>query len=110
MPDFINLPLGSIVGLLALLGAIDTGGSILVALAAKTFSAEYVTAFLASHVSKVWFPIFGLGLLGHGVEALTIPALPPFGFAASVALVAYAVATLGSLKGSIGDRSIVPGG
>lgn len=108
MPDLTALPLQAIVGLLVILGAMDTGGSMLVALAAKTFNAEYATGFLATHVSRIWFPIVGLALLGEGIGVLGIPAIPIADAAAVASLVAYGVATVGSLKGSLDDRAVPP--
>lgn len=107
MPDFAHLPLQSIVGLLVILGAIDTIGSIAIAIPSGTFSGEYVTSFLASHVGKVWFPIFGLGLLGVGIPGFGIPAIEAASIAAGASLLAYLVATIASLKNSFDDRSVV---
>ena len=108
MPDFVNLSLEGIIGLLLIFGAVDTIGSILIALSAGTFSGEYVTGFLTSHVAKVWFPIFGLALVGHGVPAFDVPAIPEANLGVAAALAAYGVATLASLKGSLGDKSSAP--
>lgn len=108
MPDLTGLSLQAIVGLLVVLGAMDTGGSMLVALAAKTFNAEYATGFLVSHVSKIWFPIIGLALLGEGIAPLAIPAVPIADAAAVASLAAYGIATVGSLKGSLDDRAVPP--
>lgn len=107
-PDLTNLGLQAIVGLLIVLGGLDTIGSMLIALALGTFSGTYATSFLVSHVSKIWFPIFGLGLLGQGIEILGVPAIGLAGLAATGALAAYLVATVVSLKGSFEDRAVAP--
>ena len=106
--NFTDLPLTSIAATLVLLGAIDTIGSVIIAVSAKTFDGEYLMGFLVSHVQRVWFPIFGLGLIGVGIPALSIPAIPAASLAATGALAAYAVATLASLRGSFIDQSAVP--
>lgn len=108
MPDLSNLSIESIVGLLVLLGAVDVAGSIAIALASGNFSGTYVTEFLVTHVAKVWFPIFGLALVGHGIAALNIPLIPLANGAALAALAAYAVATIASLKASFDDKAPPP--
>lgn len=108
VPDFTDLPLESIVATLFFLAAIDTVGSIVIAIGAGTFNGEYVTGFLVTHVRNVWLPIVSLGLLGTGVPAVNIPPIPAASLAATAGLTAYAVATLASLKGSVEDKSAVP--
>ena len=107
-PDLTALSLQSTVALLLLIGVVDTAGSMLIALASGTFSAVYATGYLVSHVAKMWFPIFALALVGNGIAPFAIPAIPAASWAASLSLAAYGVATLGSLKASLADRSIVP--
>jgi len=106
--NFSDLNLTAIGASLVLLGAIDTIGSVIIAVGAKTFNGEYLMGFLISHVQRVWFPIFALGLIGVGIPALSIPAIPAASLAATGALAAYAVATIASLRGSFGDQSAVP--
>lgn len=108
IPDFTNLDITAVVATLLLFAAIDTGVSILVAIAAKNFNGEYVVNFLTSHILKVAVPILGLAVVGHGVAALGIPAIPAASLAATAALAAYAVATLASLQGSFADKSAAP--
>jgi hypothetical protein len=108
MPDFSNLSLSGVVGLLVIIGTIDVVGSMAIAIAAKNFSLEYATNYLVSHVAKVWFPILGLALVGHGIVALDIPAIPLATAGAAASLLAYGAATIGSLKGSFDDKSSAP--
>src|SRR5574337_450492 len=102
--DLTNLALVQVAGLLVLLGGTDTIASVVIAIAARTFSPAYVTSFLLTHVAKVWLPIFALSVIGHGIEPFGIPAIQPASLAATGALAAYAVATIASLKGSFDDH------
>ena len=106
--DFTDLALTSVVATLLLFGALDTVGSVLIAVVSKTFSGAYLLGFLESHVQKVWFPIFALALAGTGIPALNIPPIPAASLAATGALAAYAVTTLASLQQSYADRSAPP--
>lgn len=110
MPDLSALNLQAIVGLLLVLGAVDTVGSALIALGAGNFSGAYITEFLVSHVGKVWFPIIALGAIGAGVPLLGIPAIPAANLAAIASLGAYLIATVASLKASFDDRAEAPTG
>lgn len=110
--DITGLSLLGVTSLTILLAAVDTGGSIIAAFIHKTFSTQFLLEYLRSHVLMRVFPILALGVLGHGVAMLDIPAIPAATLAAGVSLLAYLIETLGSLKGSFdgSDALVAPKG
>lgn len=107
LPDLTNLPLASLVGFALLLAALDVIGTVGIAVAAGNFKAEFVADFLRSHVLMRVLPVLLLGAAGHGIPSFDIPAIPAASLAASLALAAYGVAVLGSIRGSIKDKGVV---
>jgi hypothetical protein len=108
MPDLTSISLLGLTSLLVIAGAIDVIGSQLVALAAGNWSAAYALNFLVSHVAKIWFPILALGVLGHGIVSLEVPAIPLATAAAVGSIVIYVGVTIASLKQSFEDRAVAP--
>lgn len=108
--NLVDLTLLQVAILLIVLAAVDTAGSIAIALAAGNFVASYAKGFILSHVARIWTPIFGVAVIGHGIPVAGIPPLPPVSAFASVMLLAYLVDTVTSLRGSFADRSAVPTG
>lgn len=96
-PDFTNLPLEQLLGVMLLLAALDTLSAVALAIIRKEFSPSYVTAYLGSHVLRIIFPIFALGVIGHGIPQLGVPAIAYAGLAASASLAAYAVKVVASI-------------
>lgn len=97
LPDLSGLDLTAIVVLALLCAAVDTVWNIVLALAHKNFSADYVASFLVSHVAMRVGPIAFLAILGNGVPAANVPAIPAVTLAATGALAAYVVETVSSL-------------
>ena len=97
LPELVNLTLKATLSLLFILGALDTVYAIILAVIRQEFSATYVINFLWSHIGRIWFPIFALAVIGHGVPALDVPPIGAAGLAANLSIVAYAVFVLKSL-------------
>jgi len=108
IPDLTHLTLAQVIGGALFLAALDTVSTVLLAIANRNFSSQYVTDFLTSHVLKIVAPIALLATAGHGLPAFGVPEVPE-AFAASVAaLSAYGVKTIGSLYSSWQDKGAVP--
>lgn len=97
LPELINLSLKATFGLLFILGLIDIVYAVGQAIRQKVFDAGYLTAWLLDHVMLVWFPIFALAIIGHGVPAFDVPAIKAANLAAQLGLVAYAGVVIKSL-------------
>lgn len=106
--DLTSLTLVQVIGLTALITFLDFIGSVLFAAAKGKFDLAYIAVWLQSHVPTRIFPILGLALVGQGVPALNIPAIPfAFGLALT-GLTAYALETVASLRDSMTGASNVP--
>jgi hypothetical protein len=108
LPDFTNLSLAQVIATLLFFAAIDTGAAYVVALMNNNFTSAYALDFLRTHIIKIGSPIVLLALVGHGVPALGIPAIPPAGLAATASLAIYVVTTIISIKDTWTDKAIPP--
>lgn len=108
LPDFTNLPLVAVISSLLFFAFIDTVFAYIVAAANKTFNAAYALDFLRTHILKVGAPIVLLALIGHGVAAVGIPAIPPAGLLATGSLGIYALSVIMSVKDTWADKAIAP--
>jgi hypothetical protein len=108
LPDFTNLPLLGLVSTFLFFAALDTIVAYVVALTNNTFTSAYALDFLRTHILKIGTPILGLAVVGHGIPALAIPAIPPAGAAAAAALTVYALTTIVSIKDSFADKAAPP--
>lgn len=104
IPILSHLTLQQFFGLLALITAVDTVGSMIAAGAKGTFSLAYVAVWVESHVLRRVFAIFSLGLVGHGIDALSIPAIEPAWWLGIAGLGAYVAETIKSLAESYGVK------
>jgi len=106
--DLTALTLWQVFGLLTLVALLDVAGSMALAVVKHTFSLGAVAIWVQSHVLRRVFPIFGLAVLGHGVPELSVPAIDiAFGLAL-VALTAYVLETIASLRDSFGGDTAPP--
>jgi hypothetical protein len=96
--DLTGLTLVGIISLAILLAAVDTGFSIVAALARGVFSGAYVLEYLRTHIAQRVFVITALATLGNGVPFLGLPSLPACTLAAQVTLGLYLVETIASLR------------
>jgi len=110
LPDLTGLPLEAVVSLAMIFAFADTAVSVVIAIANKNFKADYLADFLRSHVLLRVFPIIALALIGVGIPALSVPAIPEASLAATVALGLYGIEVLGSIKSSGADKSVAPAG
>jgi hypothetical protein len=108
LPDLTNLPLTALFTYLLLIAAIDVGFNVVMAFVHGNFSAIYVADFLRTHIVLRVFVIGALGILGHGVEALGVPAIPAVSLAATGGLAAYAIETIASLREGLTDTKPFP--
>jgi hypothetical protein len=108
LPDFTNLPLLGLVSTFLFFAALDTVVAYVIALTNGTFTSAYALDFLRTHILKIGTPILGLAVVGHGIPALSIPAIPPAGAAAAAALTVYALTTIVSIKDSFADKAVPP--
>ena len=83
LPDFTNLPLTAIFSYLVIVAAVDVGFNIVLSFVHGDFSAIYVADFLRTHILLRVFPIGAAAILGHGVPALGVPAIPALSLAAA---------------------------
>lgn len=106
--DLTALTLWQVFGLLTMVALLDVGGSMALAVVGHTFSLGAVAVWVQSHVLRRVFPIFGLAVLGHGVPELGVPPIDiAFGLAL-VALTAYVLETVASLRDSFGGDTAPP--
>ena len=106
--DLTALTLWQVFGLLTLVAMLDLGGSVALSIVRGTFSLGAVAIWVQSHVLRRVFPIFGLAVLGNGIPALDIPELDiAFGLSI-VALTAYVLETIASLRDSFGGDNAPP--
>jgi hypothetical protein len=108
LPDFSNLPLLGVISTFLFFAALDTIVAYVVAFTNGNFTSAYALDYLRTHIIKIGTPILGLAIVGHGVEALSIPAIPPAGAAAAASLAVYALTTIVSIKDSFADKAIPP--
>lgn len=108
LPDFTNLPLESVFALLVAFAAADLAFSVVIAVVAGNFELPHLLDYLRTHVLVRVFPIFALGVFGHGSELLSLPVIPAAGLAATVSLALYGLEVLGSIRDSFVDKSVVP--
>jgi hypothetical protein len=108
LPDFTNLPLLGLISTFLFFAALDTVVAYVIALTNNTFTSAYALDFLRTHILKIGTPILGLAVVGHGIAALSIPAIPPAGAAAAAALTVYALTTIVSIKDSFADKAVPP--
>jgi hypothetical protein len=108
LPDFTNLPLTALFTYLILIAAIDVGFNIIMAIVHGNFSGSYVADFLRTHILLRVFIIGALGILGHGVPALGVPAIPAVSLAATGGLAAYVVETVASLVQALHETTPRP--
>jgi hypothetical protein len=109
--DFTALTVWQVFGLAALLALLDTGGSMALAVVKGTFSLGSVAVWVQSHVLRRVFPIVALAILGHGIGTAASWIVPPIDTAfdlALVALAAYALETIASLRDSFGGDTAPP--
>lgn len=96
--NFADLSLTGLFTYLLLLTFVDVGVNVLLSVKNGNFSGIYVADFIRTHILLRVFAIGSLGVLGHGVPAFDVPAIPIVSVAATVALAAYAIETVASLK------------
>src|SRR5690348_16754655 len=108
IPDLTNLPLVALFTYLLLVAAVDVGFNIVMSFVHGDFDPSYVADFLRTHILLRVFVIGALGVLGHGIPAAGVPAIPSVSLAATVALGFYIVETVASLRGAINDTRPVP--
>lgn len=108
IPDLTNLPLLALFSYLVIVAATDTVFNIVMAFVHGNFSAAYVADFLRTHILLRVFIIGALGILGHGVPALGVPAIPAVALAATGSLGAYIVETVASLVEGLKETRPVP--
>jgi hypothetical protein len=106
--DFTNLSLQAVISTLLFFAAIDTASAWVIALMGGNFTAAYALDFLRTHILKIGTPIALLALVGHGIPALAIPAIPPAGLAATASLAVYALTTIVSIKDTFADKAVSP--
>ncbi len=106
--DLTALTLRQVFGLLTLVALLDVGGSMVLAVVGHTFSLGAVAVWVQSHVLRRVFPIFGLAVLGRGIPDLGVPAIDTASGLALVALTAYVVETIASLRNSFGGDTAPP--
>jgi hypothetical protein len=106
LPDFTGLSLVAFITLLVILSAADMLWNSLLAIVHKNFSSAYVADFLVSHVAMRVGPIAFLEILGNGIPAAGLPAIPAVSAVAVLGLGAYFVETVGSLVTA--TRTTVP--
>lgn len=106
--DLTALALPQFLGLLLLVAGIDTAFSVVLAIANGNFDGEYLLDFLRTHILAKVAPIFALALIGSGVPALGIPAIPPAWGFALISGGLYVANTVASIKGSLDDKAIAP--
>lgn len=113
LPDLSGLNFTAVIALAALCAAADLGWNVLLALKNGNFSGSYVADFLVSHVAVRVAPISFLAILGNGVPALGVPAIPVITGLAVAGLVAYLTETVVSLaaatKSTVPAPSVAPG-
>lgn len=107
IPVLSDLTLLGVVTLTLLITAIDVVGAYLLAAAQGKFDLGYVANWLTSHSLKRVFPIYALALLGTGVEAAGIPAIPPLFVAATVGVGGYLGETVKSIFVNFNDARAV---
>lgn len=108
LPDFSTLTLVQLVSVFLFFAAVDTGSAWALAAANGNFSTSYAFDFVRTHLLKVGVPLLALGMIGTGVPAIGIPAIP-FAFAAAVAiLVGYVGVTIKSVQESWADKAVPP--
>jgi hypothetical protein len=108
LPDLANLPLEAVVSTLLFFAVIDTLVAYGVALMNGNFQAAYALDFLRTHVLKVGAPILALAVIGHGVPAVGIPAMPPVSVMATGLLGIYILTVIASVRDSWADKAIPP--
>jgi len=108
LPDLQNLSLVSLVSTLLFFAAIDTVFAYVVALTNGTFQAAYALDFLRTHVLKAGVPIILMAVIGTGVPAANIPAIP-LAFAAAVgSLGIYVLSVVASVRDTWADKAAAP--
>lgn len=108
LPDFSNLPLPALVSTLLFFAALDTAVAYIVAAINNNFTSAYALDFIRTHILKIGAPILGLAIVGNGLPALGVPAIPPAGVAAAASLAVYALTTIVSIKDSFDDKAAPP--
>lgn len=108
LPDFTNLPLLGVISTFLFFATLDTIVAVVVSTVNDNFQSAYVLDYLRTHILKIGTPILGLAIVGHGIPALSIPAIPPAGAAAAASLAVYALTTIVSIKESFADKAIPP--
>lgn len=106
--DLSQLSLTAILTYAVLLAAIDVAWNVVLSFVHRNFSLAYVADFLTSHVLVRIVPIALLAIAGHGIPALGVPELAIATLAAAAGLAAYALETIGSLKGALSDTKPAP--
>lgn len=108
LPDLSNIPLPTLFAYLFIVAFADTAWNVLLSFVHGNFSAAYVADFIRTHILLRVFAIGLTGSLGAGWPGLGIPAIPAASLAASLALAAYVVETIASLKEGLTDTRPVP--
>jgi len=101
LPDLTNLPLSALLTYLILIAAVDVAFNTVLAIARSQFSPAYILEYLRTHILLRVFVIGALGVVGHGIPALEVPAIPAISAATSISLGLYIVETIASLRGAI---------
>ena len=108
LPDLSQLTLVQVISTLLFFAVIDTASAFAIAIANGNFQTAYALDFLRTHILKVGAPIVLLAIIGTGVPAAGIPAIPA-AFAVSIAsLIAYIGVTVVSIKDSWTDKAVAP--
>lgn len=108
LPDLTNIPLIALFTYLILVAALDVGFNVVLSIVHGDFSALYVADFLRTHILLRVFIIGALGVLGHGISALEVPAIPAVSLAATGGLAAYIVETVASLVQALHETTPRP--
>jgi hypothetical protein len=108
LPNFADLPITALATYLVLIAATDVIFNIVLSVVHGDFSAAYVADFLRTHVLLRVFIIAALGVFGHGVPALGVPAIPAVSLAATGGLAAYLAETVMSLVTALKETNPAP--
>ena len=103
--DLSNLTLTQAALVLVIVTALDVGAAYVLSITQGKFDLGAVAIWVQSHTIKRVFPIFALAVLGHGIPQLGLDPVGPFWGMALVALAAYALETIASIRASFGDAS-----
>jgi hypothetical protein len=104
----LNLSLKAIFAYCVLLALGDTFFNVLLSFKNGNFSAIYVADFIRTHIVLRVFAIGFLAILGNGVPVLEMPAIPIVTDTATLALGAYLIETIASLREGTKSTAPVP--